>query len=100
VVDRFLHPGMIDQWYNAEGGAIYGLASHGKLRGGFKPKNRSSVLKGLYLCGGSANPGPGVPMVLMSGVTAARAVMQDAGVPMASMAQIIEAKPDAVLATR
>jgi len=100
VVDRFLHPGMIDQWYNAEGGAIYGLASHGKLRGGFKPKNRSNVLKGLYLCGGSANPGPGVPMVLMSGVTAARAVMQDAGVPMASMAQIIEAKPDAVLATR
>ncbi len=79
VVDRFLHPGMIDRWYNAEGGAIYGLASHGKLHGGFKPRNRSRVLKGLYLTGGSANPGPGVPMVLMSGVTAARAAGEDSG---------------------
>jgi phytoene desaturase len=80
VVDRFLHPGMIDSWYQAEGGAIYGLASHGRLHGGFKPRNRSPILKGLYLTGGSANPGPGVPMVLMSGVTAARAVCEDLGV--------------------
>ena len=66
--------------YNAEGGAIYGLASHGKLRGGFKPKNRSSVVDNLYLAGGSANPGPGVPMVLMSGVTAAWSLLEDAGI--------------------
>ena len=77
VVDKFLHPGLIDQMYNAEGGAIYGLASHGKLIGGFKPKNRSGIIKNLYLAGGSANPGPGVPMVLMSGVTAANAVRED-----------------------
>lgn len=80
VVDRFLTPDGIERMYNAEGGAIYGLASHGKLAGGFKPRNRSRVLKGLYLAGGSANPGPGVPMVLMSGVTAARSLCEDAGV--------------------
>ena len=80
VVDRFLTPAGIDRMYNAEGGAIYGLASHGKLSGGFKPRNRSDVLKGLYLAGGSTNPGPGMPMVLMSGVTAARSVLEDAGV--------------------
>ncbi|MDI1289381.1 MAG: phytoene desaturase family protein [bacterium] len=80
VVDRFLTPEGIERMYNAEGGAIYGLASHGKLAGGFKPRNRSRVLKGLYLAGGSANPGPGVPMVLMSGVTAARSCCEDAGV--------------------
>jgi diapolycopene oxygenase len=80
VVDRFLTPAGIDRMYNAEGGAIYGLASHGKLAGGFKPRNRSDVLKGLYLAGGSTNPGPGMPMVLMSGVTAARSVLEDAGV--------------------
>lgn len=79
VVDRWLTPDGIDSMYNAEGGAIYGLASHGKLAGGFKPRNRSKVLKNLYLAGGSANPGPGVPMVLMSGVTAARAVIEDDG---------------------
>lgn len=80
VVERHLHPGLIDMMYNAEGGAIYGLASHGKLAGGFKPRNRSGVLPNLYFAGGSVNPGPGVPMVLMSGVTAARSVLEDLGV--------------------
>lgn len=79
VVDRALTPDGIEGMYNAEGGAIYGLASHGRLAGGFKPRNRSGVLKNLYLAGGSVNPGPGVPMVLMSGVTAARAVIEDDG---------------------
>jgi phytoene desaturase len=80
VVERHLTPNMIDRMYNAEGGAIYGLASHGKLKGGFKPKNTSRIYDRLYLTGGSANPGPGVPMVLMSGVTTARAVCRDFGV--------------------
>lgn len=80
VVERHLTPQGIERWYNAEGGAIYGLASHGKLKGGFKPRNRSRLYRNLYLAGGSANPGPGVPMVLMSGVTAADAVCEDLGV--------------------
>ena len=80
MVERHLTPQGIERWYNAEGGAIYGLASHGKLKGGFKPRNRSRLYRNLYLAGGSANPGPGVPMVLMSGVTAADAVCEDLGV--------------------
>lgn len=80
VVEGHLTPTQIDTMYNAEGGAIYGLASHGKLVGGFKPRNRSKVHGNLYLAGGSANPGPGVPMVLMSGVTAAQALLEDSGV--------------------
>jgi len=80
-VEHALTPQSIDRLYNAEGGAIYGLASHGRLHGGFKPSNRSRIWKGLYLCGGSVNPGPGVPMVLMSGVTAADAVLMVLGVP-------------------
>lgn len=79
VVEHHLMPDDIESRYNAEGGAIYGLASHGRLAGGFKPRNRSRNFKGLYLAGGSANPGPGVPMVLMSGVTAARSVVEDLG---------------------
>jgi diapolycopene oxygenase len=79
LVEKYLTPTQIDRMYNAEGGAIYGLASHGKLGGGFKPRNRSQVLDNLYLAGGSANPGPGVPMVLMSGVTAAHCVLEDLG---------------------
>ncbi|MEE2682096.1 MAG: phytoene desaturase family protein [Planctomycetota bacterium] len=77
VVERSLTPSGIEQMYNAEGGAIYGLASHGRLSGGFKPRNRSQVYDNLYLTGGSTNPGPGVPMVLMSGVTAAKVLRED-----------------------
>lgn len=81
VVERSLTPAGIERMYNAEGGAIYGLASHGRLHGGFKPRNRSRVYRNLYLAGGSANPGPGVPMVLMSGVTAALSAAEDLGLP-------------------
>jgi phytoene desaturase len=81
VVERSLTPQGIERLYNAEGGAIYGLASHGRLHGGFKPRNRSRVYANLYLAGGSANPGPGVPMVLMSGVTAASSACEDFGIP-------------------
>lgn len=79
AVERYLTPAQIDRMYNAEGGAIYGLASHGRLVGGFKPRNRSMILDNLYLAGGSVNPGPGVPMVLMSGVTAAQSLLTDLG---------------------
>ncbi|RMH30450.1 MAG: phytoene desaturase [Planctomycetota bacterium] len=79
VVERSLLPRGIERMYNAEGGAIYGLTSHGRLHGGFKPRNTSQALERLYLAGGSVNPGPGVPMVLMSGVTAADAVARDLG---------------------
>lgn len=80
AVERFLTPPQIERLYNATGGAIYGLASHGRLKGGFKPRNRSKVLPNLYLAGGSVNPGPGVPMVLMSGVTAAWSLCEDHGI--------------------
>lgn len=58
-------------------GAIYGLASHGLWRGAFKPSNRSPDVRGLYLAGGAAHPGPGMPMVLMSGWIAADALDHD-----------------------
>jgi diapolycopene oxygenase len=80
VVERRLTPASIDRMYNATGGAIYGLASHGRLHGGFKPRNTSAVAKGLYLAGGSVNPGPGTPMVMMSGVTAAWSACEGLGI--------------------
>ena len=52
----------------------------GRFKGGFKPRNRSRIYENLYLAGGSVNPGPGVPMVLMSGVTAADAICEDFGI--------------------
>jgi phytoene desaturase len=79
VVERALTPQDIHDRYRVLDGAIYGLASHGRFLGAFKPVNRSPDVKGLYLAGGAAHPGPGMPMVLMSGWIAADALDRDAG---------------------
>jgi phytoene desaturase len=76
-VERILTPQDIHERYRVLNGAIYGLVSHGRLFGAFKPGNRSRDLPGLYLAGGAAHPGPGMPMVLMSGWIAADAVHAD-----------------------
>lgn len=78
VVERTLTPQDIHDRYRVLNGAIYGLASHGRFFGAFKPGNRSRSVPGLYLAGGAAHPGPGMPMVLMSGWIAADALDRDA----------------------
>jgi phytoene dehydrogenase-like protein len=76
-VERVLTPQDIHERYRVLNGAIYGLASHGRFFGAFKPGNRSRDLAGLYLAGGAAHPGPGMPMVLMSGWIAADSLHTD-----------------------
>lgn len=83
VLERHLTPQDIHDRYRVLDGAIYGLASHGKFLGAFKPANRSPDLKGLYLAGGAAHPGPGMPMVLMSGWIAADTLDKDRIAPRA-----------------
>ncbi len=78
VAEDALTPEGIHKRYRVLNGAIYGLASHGKYLGAFKPANRSPDLRGLYLAGGAAHPGPGMPMVMMSGWIAADALDHDA----------------------
>lgn len=77
VVEHALTPQDINDRYHVLNGAIYGLASHGRFFGAFKPANRNKQVDGLYLAGGSAHPGPGMPMVLMSGWIAADALDRD-----------------------
>jgi len=77
VFERALTPQDIHDRYSVLDGAIYGLASHGRFLGAFKPGNRSRLLDNLYLAGGAAHPGPGMPMVLMSGWIAADTLDND-----------------------
>lgn len=77
VYESALTPLDIHERYRVLNGAIYGLSSHGLYQGAFKPSNRSRDLKGLYLAGGAAHPGPGMPMVMMSGWIAADALDAD-----------------------
>jgi phytoene desaturase len=81
VFESALTPQDIHERYRVLNGAIYGLASHGLWTGAFKPANRSPDVRGLYLAGGAAHPGPGMPMVLMSGWIAADALDADKVAP-------------------
>jgi 1-hydroxycarotenoid 3,4-desaturase len=64
--------------FPASGGALYGPASHG-WRASFRRAGARANLPGLYLAGGSAHPGPGVPMAALSGRQAAAALISDLG---------------------
>ena len=58
-------------------GAIYGAASNSQFAAFQRPPNRISKFEGLYLASGSAHPGGGVPLCMLSGRAAARAIVED-----------------------
>ncbi|MFN3198120.1 MAG: 1-hydroxycarotenoid 3,4-desaturase CrtD [Bradymonadia bacterium] len=58
------------------GGALYGLASHSWKTSFLRPPAWSKV-PGLYLTGGYAHPGAGVPMVALGGMLAAEKIAAD-----------------------
>lgn len=98
VFESALTPQDINDRYHVLDGAIYGLASHGRFLGAFKPGNRSPDLRGLYLAGGAAHPGPGMPMVLMSGWIAADVLDQDGVAQRTNHATQATPATDAILA--
>ena len=73
---RIAHPGEFAARFPGSGGSLYGQATHGLLSSFERPAARTRI-GGLYLAGGSAHPGPGVPMATLSGQLAARAVTED-----------------------
>jgi 1-hydroxycarotenoid 3,4-desaturase len=58
------------------GGALYGPATHGWSAAFERPGARTRT-PGLYLAGGGAHPGAGVPMAALSGRLAAQALSAD-----------------------
>ena len=56
------------------GGAIYGAAPHGRLRGLSRPGRRVRGVRGLWLAGGTVHPGGGLPLVVLGGRSVARAI--------------------------
>jgi phytoene desaturase len=69
-------PSDLEQLYRAPGGAIYGSSSNGRRSAFLRADNRGPA-KGLYLVGGSAHPGGGLPLVAMSGKIVADLIEND-----------------------
>jgi 1-hydroxycarotenoid 3,4-desaturase len=71
-------PAAFAERFPGSGGALYGRAQHG-MQASFRRPGARSRIPGLYLAGGSAHPGAGVPMAAMSGRLAAAALLEDRG---------------------
>jgi phytoene desaturase len=69
-------PADIESRFRTWQGAIYGTSSNGRRAAFLRPGNRGP-LRGLYLVGGSAHPGGGLPLVAISGRIVADAVGAD-----------------------
>lgn len=65
-----------NQLFAASKGSLYGRSPHGMMAAFKRPTARTPV-KGLYLAGGGAHPGAGVPMATLSGKHAAEAILSD-----------------------
>jgi phytoene desaturase len=65
-VMRVRTPADLERETATPGGAIYGTASHGPRSAFLRPANATKI-PGLYLVGGSAHPGGGLPLVALSG---------------------------------
>jgi len=56
-------------------GSLYGIASNSRSAAFRRHRNRSTRYRGLYFCGGSAHPGGGMPLAVLSGRIAARLLL-------------------------
>ena len=70
-VEKIIAPPDIERDTGSTFGSLYGIASHSPVAAFLRHPNRSRRIGGLYFAGGSAHPGGGMPLALLSGMLAA-----------------------------
>lgn len=78
--DRFLWtrtPTELARLYPGSRGAIYGASSNNRFAAFTRPPNAIAKIRGLFLASGSAHPGGGMPLALLSGKAAAEALIKE-----------------------
>jgi phytoene dehydrogenase-like protein len=76
ISEKIMTPEDLENSTSSKHGSIYGISSNNKYAAFMRERNRSAKYKGLYFCGGSAHPGGGIPLVLLSGKITADLVMR------------------------
>ena len=66
IMEEILDPVSIEANTSSFRGSLYGTSSNSKFAAFLRHPNFSNRLKNLYFCGGSAHPGGGIPLCLLS----------------------------------
>ena len=66
VFEDVLDPRKVNEETNAAFGAVFGNASNNMFSAFLRHPNFSSKIENLFFCGGTAHPGPGIPLCLLS----------------------------------
>lgn len=74
ISESVLTPADIAEQTNSYKGSLYGLSSNNKYAAFLRQRNRSKKIPGLFFTGGSAHPGGGMPLVILSGMITAKLV--------------------------
>jgi phytoene desaturase len=65
--EQVLTPREFFELYRSNRGSIYGVSSNSRLTAFKRPANRNRKIKNLYFATGSAHPGGGIPLAVLSG---------------------------------
>jgi phytoene desaturase len=73
--EHVLTPVYFRERLNSNRGSIYGISSNSRFTAFMRPPNRNRQIKNLFFAGGSAHPGGGIPLVLLSGKICAEMIL-------------------------
>lgn len=77
IGEKILSPLDIQNKTGSYRGSIYGISSNKRTAAFLRQSNKSGTYKNLYFCGGSAHPGGGIPLVILSGKIVSNLIKKD-----------------------